>query len=37
MTAKYKTPFLVIGGLFVIWGILGLVDMGREQHGDPGR
>ena len=27
MTAKYKTPFLVIGALFVIWGILGLVDM----------
>jgi hypothetical protein len=32
MTAKYKTPFLVIGGLFVIWGILGLVDMGNVTY-----
>lgn len=26
MTATYKTPLLIIGGLFIIWGILGLID-----------
>jgi len=26
MTATYKTPLLIIGALFVIWGILGLTD-----------
>jgi len=40
MTPKYKTPFLVIGGLFVIWGIFGLIDMGSIPYAgyltDPG-
>jgi len=26
MTATYKTPLLIIGGLFIIWGIFGLID-----------
>jgi hypothetical protein len=25
--AKYKTPFLILAALFVIWGILGLIDL----------
>jgi hypothetical protein len=32
MTAKYRTAFLVVGGLFVVWGILALVDMGNIPY-----
>ncbi|UCC73483.1 MAG: PDZ domain-containing protein [Gemmatimonadota bacterium] len=32
MTAKYKTPFLVVGAIFVIWGIFGLVDIGNVPY-----
>ncbi len=32
MTAKYSTPMLVIGALFVVWGIVGLFDMGNIPY-----
>lgn len=32
MNAKYKTPFLVVGAVFVIWGILGLIDIGNVPY-----
>lgn len=41
MTAKYRTPLLVIGGLFVLWGVIGLFDIGNIPYSgfltDPSR
>jgi hypothetical protein len=33
MTGKYTTPFLVVGALFVLWGVIGLFDMGNIPYG----
>ncbi|UCC83063.1 MAG: PDZ domain-containing protein [Gemmatimonadota bacterium] len=33
MTAKYRIPFLVIGALFVVWGVLGLIDRRDRPYG----
>ncbi len=32
MNAKYRTPMLVVGGLFVLWGVIGLFDMGNIPY-----
>lgn len=32
MIAKYRTPLLVIGAVFVLWGIVGLFDMGNIPY-----
>lgn len=32
MIAKYTTPMLVVGALFVVWGIFGLFDMGNVPY-----
>ena len=32
MTGKYTTPFLVVGALFVLWGVIGLFDMGNIPY-----
>ncbi len=32
MTAKYRTPMLVVGALFVVWGVVGLFDMGNIPY-----
>lgn len=33
MTARYKVPFLVIGALFALWGLVGLLDMSDRPYG----
>ncbi|NIN72076.1 MAG: PDZ domain-containing protein [Gemmatimonadetes bacterium] len=33
MTAKYKIPFLVVGALFVVWGVLGLLEVRDRPYG----
>jgi hypothetical protein len=33
MTAKYKIPFLVVGALFVVWGVLGLLEVRSRPYG----
>jgi membrane-associated protease RseP (regulator of RpoE activity) len=32
MTAKYKLPFIVVGAVFVLWGIFGLIDIGNVPY-----
>lgn len=32
MTGKYTTPFLVVGALFLLWGVVGLFDMGNIPY-----
>jgi hypothetical protein len=32
MIAKYKTPFLIVGALFVLWGVIGLFDIGNIPY-----
>lgn len=33
MTAKYKIPFLVVGALFVVWGVLGTLEVRNRPYG----
>lgn len=33
MTAKYKIPFLVVGALFVAWGVFGLLEARNRPYG----
>lgn len=32
MTGKYTTPLLAVGALFVLWGVIGLFDMGNIPY-----
>ncbi len=32
MTAKHRTPMLVVGAVFVVWGIVGLFDMANVPY-----
>jgi membrane-associated protease RseP (regulator of RpoE activity) len=32
MNAKYRTSFLVVGALFAIWGVFGLIDLGNVPY-----